>query len=111
MTDPSVTIGSHVDYVYTGAAGYDPPNIPVRAFTDLEHVGAAVDAMPTLPPWTTGWTSAPDVRHIDGRYVMWFSSPDVDDHPCDRGSGQVHRNGSIDLAPRSLSRRSATGHL
>ena len=79
MTDPTVTVGSHIDYLYTGAGGYDPPNISVRAFTDLEHLGAEVDAMPALPPWTTGWTSAPDVRHVDGRYVMWFSSPDVDD--------------------------------
>ena len=51
----------------------------MRAFTDLRHLGAAVDAMPALPPWTTGWTSAPDVRHVDGRYVMWFSAPDVND--------------------------------
>ncbi|MGA2933497.1 MAG: hypothetical protein ABSE98_15635, partial [Acidimicrobiales bacterium] len=78
MTDPAVTVGSHVDYLYAGAGGYDPPNISVRAFTDLEHLSAEVDAMPALPPWTTGWTSAPDVRHVDGRYVMWFSSPDVD---------------------------------
>ena len=35
--------------------------------------------MPALPPWTTGWTSAPDVSHVEGRYVMWFSSPDVND--------------------------------
>jgi hypothetical protein len=79
MTDPAVAVGSGVDYLYTGAADYDPPNIAVRAFTDLRHLGAAVDAMPALPPWTTGWTSAPDVRHIDGRYVMWFSAPDVND--------------------------------
>ena len=79
LPDPTVTVGSHIDYLYTGAGGYDPPNISVRAFTDLEHLSAGVDVMPALPPWTTGWTSAPDVRHVDGRYVMWFSSPDVDD--------------------------------
>jgi beta-xylosidase len=38
-----------------------------------------VDALPKLPPWTDGWTWAPDVRHVDGRYVMWFSAPDVQD--------------------------------
>ena len=79
MCDPSVTVESHIDYLYTGASGYDPPNISVRAFTDLEHLSNEVDAMPALPPWTTGWTSAPDVRYVDGRYVMWFSSPDIDD--------------------------------
>ena len=111
MTDPTVTVGSHIDYLYTGAGGYDPPNISVRAFTDLEHLSAEVDAMPALPPWTTGWTSAPDVRHVDGRYVMWFSSPDVDGHPRDRGSGQMHRGGCVDLALRPIHRRPATGHL
>jgi hypothetical protein len=79
MTDPTVTVGSHIDYLYTGAGGYDPPNISVRAFTDLQRLSTEVDAMPALPPWSIGWTSAPDVRHVDGRYVMWFSSPDVDD--------------------------------
>jgi len=79
MSDPTVTVGSSTDYLYTGAGGYDPPNISVRAFTDLEHLGNEVDAMPALPPWTTGWTSAPDVRHVEGRYVMWFSAPDLDD--------------------------------
>ena len=79
MSDPSVMVGNGTDYLYTGAGGYEPPNISVRTFTDLEHLGNGVDAMPALPPWTTGWTSAPDVRHVNGRYVMWFSSPDIDD--------------------------------
>ena len=25
MTDPAVAVGSNIDYLYTGAAGYDPP--------------------------------------------------------------------------------------
>ncbi len=78
MPDPSVTVGSHTDYLYTGAGGYGPPNVPVRAFANLMHLGKEVDAMPVLPSWSTGWTSAPDVRLVAGRYVMWFSSPDRD---------------------------------
>ena len=35
MTDPTVTVGGGTDYLYTGAGGYDPPNISVRAFSDL----------------------------------------------------------------------------
>ncbi|HXY28732.1 MAG TPA: family 43 glycosylhydrolase, partial [Acidimicrobiales bacterium] len=79
MPDPDVMVGGHSDYLYTGAGDSGPPNISVRAFTDLEHLGAEVDAMPALPPWTNGWTWAPDVRHVDGRYVMWFAAADVDD--------------------------------
>ncbi len=77
IPDPAVLVGSHLDYLYTSAAGLSPPNIPVRAFRDVEHLGPAVDALPTLPPWTHGGTWAPDVRYADGRYVMWFSAPDV----------------------------------
>lgn len=79
MSDPFVLDGKGVDYLYTSSADYDPPNIPVRAFRSLDHLGPMVDAMPTLPPWTAGWTWAPDVRHIDGRYVMWFTAPDPSD--------------------------------
>jgi hypothetical protein len=79
MPDPAVMVGAHTDYLYTGADGADPPNVPVRGFTDIEHLGAPSDAMPTLPPWTTGWIWAPDVRFVHGRYVMWFAAPDVHD--------------------------------
>ena len=79
MSDPFVLQGKGVYYLYTSSGGYAPPNIPVRTFTDLRHLGPMVDAMPTLPPWTTGWTWAPDVRRIDGHYVMWFTAPDAHD--------------------------------
>lgn len=79
MSDPFVLEGKGVDYLYTSSGGYAPPNIPVRTFTDLRHLGPMVDAMPTLPAWTQGWTWAPDVRHVDGRYVMWFTAPDPGD--------------------------------
>jgi hypothetical protein len=79
LPDPFVLVGSHLDYLYLSAANYSPPNIPVRSFVNLDHLGPEVDAMPKLPPWTDGWAWAPDVRHVDGRYVMWFAAPDVDD--------------------------------
>ena len=72
-------MGSDLDYLYTSAAGVTPPNIPVRSFGNVEHLGGEVDAMPTLPPWTHGGTWAPDVRLAQGRYVMWFSAPDFHD--------------------------------
>jgi GH43 family beta-xylosidase len=79
LSDPFVLQGNGVDYLYSSSSGYSPPNIPVRSFTDLRHLGPATDAMPTLPPWTTGWTWAPDVRRVGGRYVMWFTAPDTSD--------------------------------
>jgi len=79
MPDPAVMVGHHTDYLYTSADNSDPPNISVRPFTDIDHLGAAVDAMPTLPAWSTGFTWAPDVRRVDGRYVMWFAAPNDDD--------------------------------
>lgn len=79
IPDPVVLVGRDLDYLYTSAGGFTPPNIPVRAFTNIEHLGHEVDALPTLPPWTRGGTWAPDVRHVDGRYVMWFSAPDIQD--------------------------------
>ncbi len=79
MPDPSVLEGGHLDYLYTSAAGLSPPNIPVRPFRQLEHLGPEVDALPTLPPWTHGGTWAADVRHVGGHYVMWFSAPDFHD--------------------------------
>lgn len=79
LSDPFVLQGNGVDYLYSSSSGYSPPNIPVRSFTDLRHLGPAMDAMPTLPPWTTGWTWAPDVRRVGGHYVMWFTAPDTGD--------------------------------
>jgi hypothetical protein len=79
IPEPAVLVGRHRDYLYTSAAGMSPPNIPVRAFGNVEHLGGELDALPTLPPWTHGGVWAPDVREADGRYVMWFSAPDVHD--------------------------------
>jgi hypothetical protein len=71
--------GNTTDYLYTGSSDYGPPNVPVRAFTDLGSLGAKSDAMPVLPRWSRGWIWAPEVRYVHGRYVMWFASGDVDD--------------------------------
>jgi hypothetical protein len=79
LPDPSVLTGSRLDYLYTSAGGYSRPNIAVRPFRRLEDLGTEMDAMPDLPPWTSGWLWAPDVRHVDGHYVMWFSAPDIHD--------------------------------
>ena len=75
----SVLVDSSVDHLCTSAANGNPPNAPVRPFTTLEHLGPETDAMPELPPWTSGWISSPDVRRAGGRYVRWSAAPDVHD--------------------------------
>jgi beta-xylosidase len=30
--------------------------------------------MPTMPAWAASWVWNPDVRFVDGRYVMWFTA-------------------------------------
>ena len=75
MPDPFVLVVGSSTYLYTG--GYGPgaaPHLPVREFTDLEHVGDPTDAMPTLPSWSWGWIWTVDVDQTPGGYVMWFTS-------------------------------------
>ncbi len=79
LADPFVLVGKKLDYLYTSAASTKPPNVPVRPFTSLDHLGPETDAMPKLPPWTSGWIWAPDVRRVEGHYVMWFAAPDIHD--------------------------------
>lgn len=80
MPDPFVLTSPTRDYLYTGGYDYQPPNVPVRSFTRFGHWGRLVDAMPSLPPWSSGWIWAPDVRKIKDHYVMWFATPDVQTH-------------------------------
>jgi hypothetical protein len=74
IADPAVLVGKHVDYLYASELGYEPPNIPVRTFTVLGKWGPPTDAMPTMPAWAASWVWNPDVRYVDGRYVMWFTA-------------------------------------
>lgn len=47
----------------------------LRAWAPLKVGGKLHDAMPTLPVWAVpGWTWAPEVMHIDGHYLLYFTA-------------------------------------
>jgi beta-xylosidase len=49
--------------------------IPTAFSTSISHWPAFHSALPVVPPWAVrGFTWAPDVRYLDGRYVMYFDS-------------------------------------
>jgi beta-xylosidase len=61
--------------LYTSQTGLYAPAIPTAFSTSVNHWGEFHAAMPAVPAWgTSGFTWAPDVRFIDGRYVMYFDS-------------------------------------
>jgi beta-xylosidase len=61
--------------LYASQTGLYGPTIPTAFSTTIYHWPAAHAAIPVLPAWATfGFTWAPDVRHLDGRYVMYFDS-------------------------------------
>jgi beta-xylosidase len=105
-------------YLYTSQTNFWTPNVSVRVSRDLRRwEGAPVDAMPVTLPWAAvGFTWAPDVREIGGRYVMYVTSALKDRTPLTQCIGtaiasrpegpfvplpqplvcQLDRNGSID---------------
>jgi len=77
IADPMILVGKSVDYMYASENGDTPPHIPVREFTTFGTWGPPVDAMPTQPAWAGPWLWNPDVRYVQGRYVMWFTGPEA----------------------------------
>ncbi|HEX4220626.1 MAG TPA: glycoside hydrolase family 43 protein [Acidimicrobiales bacterium] len=79
VSDPAVLIDGHRTYLYTTGLGkFVAPHIPVRVMNGTTTLAQPTDAMPTLPSWSWGWLWAPDVMKVSShRYVMWFSSEDV----------------------------------
>jgi hypothetical protein len=77
IADPMILDGSTVDYMYASQNGDAPPHIPVRTFTTLGTWGPPIDAMPTQPAWAGPWLWNPDVRYVQGRYVMWFTGAEL----------------------------------
>jgi beta-xylosidase len=63
-------------YMFASQEQYLGPNVPVMVSSVLTSwQGASFDAMPTLPPWAEpGFTWSPDVRYLDGHWVMWFNA-------------------------------------
>lgn len=76
IADPQVLIGHHVDYMYASSTGFHAPNVPVRTFRTMGKWLTSTDALPTLPAWAGSWVWNPDVRYVQGRYVMWFTALD-----------------------------------
>jgi len=61
--------------LYASQTGIPSPIVPTAFSTTPGHWPAPHSAMPAVPAWATlGFTWAPDVRHVDGRYVMYFDS-------------------------------------
>ncbi len=75
VPNPFVLYDRGTYYLYSSQYGFYQSNIPVR--TSKSPFGGwstDTDAMPDLPAWVRrGYTWAPDVRYIHGRYVMWFT--------------------------------------
>jgi beta-xylosidase len=76
VPDPFVVLEGGTYYMYsTGEIGVDAPQIALRTSTDRVHWSQPVDALPNVPRWAEpGFTWAPDVRKIDGRYVMYLTA-------------------------------------
>lgn len=64
----------------------DGPNVPMATSTDLVHwtfvtdpaTGRKRDALPTLGSWAkTGFTWAPEVLQLGGRYLLYYTASDV----------------------------------
>jgi beta-xylosidase len=105
-------------YLYTSQTNFWTPNVSVRVSRDLRRWdGPPVDAMPVTLPWAAvGFTWAPDVHEIGGRYVMYVTSALKDRTPLTQCIGtavgsrpegpfvplpkplvcQLDRNGAID---------------
>ncbi|MGA2804458.1 MAG: glycoside hydrolase family 43 protein [Acidimicrobiales bacterium] len=77
LPDPVVVEQRGRYYLYSSQTGFDTP--PVSLTTSdgptLLRWEKTATALATVPSWAeTGFTWAPDVRMIDGRYVMYFDA-------------------------------------
>jgi serine/threonine protein kinase len=78
LPDPTVIAVGNLFYAYTTQTVYaDLIHMPILVSRDLIDWHFLGDALPKLPPWAdpsnSGDTWAPDVLHIDGRYVIYFA--------------------------------------
>lgn len=71
--DPAILKVGSSYYAYSTNAG--GRTVPVFRSADLVHWKAAGDALPTLPKWAeSGFTWAPDVLKVKGRYALYFTA-------------------------------------
>jgi beta-xylosidase len=76
IPDPFVIEVGGIYFLFSSQTTFFGPSVPLMVSTSLTNWDStSVDAMPTLPSWATqGFTWSPDVRALDGHYVMWFSA-------------------------------------
>jgi beta-xylosidase len=76
VPDPFVVKHDGLYFMFASQEQFFGPNVPLAVSTSLTSWGpATLDAMPKLPPWAApGFTWSPDVRELDGRWVMWFNA-------------------------------------
>ncbi len=76
VPDPFIVRDSGLYYLFASQEQFFGANVPVMVSSRLtDWQGQSFDAMPTLPPWAApGFTWSPDVRYLDGRWVMWFNA-------------------------------------
>ncbi|HLN04923.1 MAG TPA: family 43 glycosylhydrolase [Acidimicrobiales bacterium] len=73
--DPFVLVTAKGDYLYTSQTGFSTPPVSVSFSRSPGHWPAPSAAMLVVPPWAEdGFTWGPDVRFIDGRYVLYFDA-------------------------------------
>jgi beta-xylosidase len=75
-SDPFVIEVGGIYYMFSAQAAPLGPSVPLMVSTSLTSWDLTpVEAMPILPSWSApGFTWSPDVRALDGHYVMWFSA-------------------------------------
>jgi len=73
--DPFVLPTARGYYLYSSQTGFGTPPISVSFSRDLRTWPRPHAALRRLPPWAVdGFTWAPDVRYVDGRFVMYFDA-------------------------------------
>ena len=76
VPDPFIVKVAGVYFMFASQESFFGANVPLTVSTTLTSWSPSeLDAMPSLPPWAApGFTWSPDVRRVDGRYVMWFNA-------------------------------------
>ena len=77
LPDPAVLEVGGRFYLYSSQTGFSTPPVSLTTSrgTSLFHWNKTGTALANVPSWAeTGFTWAPDVRFIDGRYVLYFNA-------------------------------------
>jgi beta-xylosidase len=76
IPDPFVVPLGGVYFMFASQETFYGPNVPIMVSDSLTSwSGPNLDALPVLPTWAgPGFTWSPDVRYVDGRWVMWFNA-------------------------------------